>query len=76
MSVKQSTPHLHLSNINDMYGNPGEYAMGTGIIYFVHILYNFRSTKVKCNLLFISKKCMKSFPNELSNNFQFRIPTN
>ena len=37
MSVKQSTPHLHLSNINDMYDNPGEYTIRIAIIYFIQL---------------------------------------
>lgn len=35
MLVKQSKPHLLLSNINDMYANAGKYIIRVFIIYFV-----------------------------------------
>ena len=37
MPVKQSEPHLHLSNINEMYANPGKYIIRIVIIYFVQL---------------------------------------
>ena len=37
MPIKQSKPHLHLSNINDMYANPDKYMIRIVIIYFVQL---------------------------------------
>lgn len=41
MCVKQSTPHLHLSNSSDTYGNPDEYIIRVSIKDFVQLSIEF-----------------------------------